>query len=439
MKVLLVEPPFYSFMNYDKWFYPVSLTQLAAVAHAAKHEIRVYDGDKYFPIDPSTKDRGVYSKKQNIYSDNVDNLDHYIWQHFKRVLEDFSPEVVGVSTYTFKLRSAINILKIVREFNPSIKTCVGGAHVTAVPESLISKEYIDAVFVGHADMSFPEWLANSCPKGIIKGDSSKLDLDNTPYVRRQALFFPEYYSSKDLCLVMASRGCLGRCTFCSESFMWSGRPKYRTSASMRSELTELAEEWNIKNEPIMLATPSFGEVPSESKRIAKVMKDFDLPWLTSLRWANITKELLEYYLSCGCFEIHIGLESGTDKILKYMKKGCNKKMIKEKTQLLNSVGVKWRLCTIIGFPVETAEEMEETVRFAEELGPYYFSLNSLSPLPGTPVYKNIPEMTPELASTVNQLHPNYCFSKHMDLESYRELFYKLSERVDKYNKAKMQC
>ena len=114
-------------------------------------------------------------------------------------------------------------------------------------------------------------------------------------------------------------------------------------------------------------------------------------------------------------------------------------MIKEKTQLLNSVGVKWRLCTIIGFPVETAEEMEETVRFAEELGPYYFSLNSLSPLPGTPVYKNIPEMTPELASTVNQLHPNYCFSKHMDLESYRELFYKLSERVDKYNKAKMQC
>jgi anaerobic magnesium-protoporphyrin IX monomethyl ester cyclase len=435
MRVLLVEPPYYSFMNYDKWYYPVSLTQLAAVAHAAKHEVKVYDGDKYFPVDPSTKDRSVYSKKQNMYSDNVDNLDYSIWKHFKRVLEDYNPEVVGISTYTFKLRSAINILKIVREFNPAIKICVGGAHATAVPESLISNEYIDTVFIGHADMSFPEWLANSCPKGIIAGDSSKLDLDNTPYVRRQALLFPERYSSYDLCLVMASRGCLGRCTFCSELFMWSGRPKYRTTASMSSELTELAEDWNLKNEPILLGTPSFGEIPAESKRIAKVMKDFDLSWATSLRWSNITKELLDYYLSCGCYEINIGLESGTDKILKYMKKSCNRKMIKEKTQLLKSVGVRWRICTIVGFPIETIEDMEETVRFAEELSPSYFSLNSLSPLPGTQVYKDIPGMTVELASSVSQLNPNYCFSTHMDLETYRDLFHKLSERVDKYNNA----
>ncbi len=73
MRILLVDPPFHSFMHYDRWYYPISLAQLAAVLHAANHEVYIYDGDKYFYKDLATRERGVFIKKQHLYYDNVDN------------------------------------------------------------------------------------------------------------------------------------------------------------------------------------------------------------------------------------------------------------------------------------------------------------------------------------------------------------------------------
>jgi len=421
-------------MNYDRWYYPVALAELAAVAHAANHEVRIYDGDKYFDKDLTTSDRSILLRKEHVYYDNVDNFEHNIWQHFRQAFEDFDPEIIGVSVYTCKLKSAINTLKLVREFKPAIKTCVGGAHVTAVPETLISKNYIDGVFVGHADLIFPEWIADGCPKGIIRGDSSKIEPEKLLYSRRQSLLFPEYYTSEDLGMMTVSRGCLGRCTFCSESFMSSGKPKYRTSASIITELTELLEEW--KTGRIFISAPAFGDIPEESKRIAGILKDFGVSWQTNLRWHNITRELLEYFISCGCYQIHVGLESGSDKILHYVKKGCNRRLIKEKAQLIESLGIKLKLCSIVGFPIETIEDMKETMELALEISPTSMSLNSFSPLPGTNLYKSIPGITPEIASMVNQLHPNYCFSKNMDIETYTDIFEKMTKVVDDYNSKK---
>lgn len=433
MRILLIEPPFHAFMNYDRWYYPTSLAQLAAVAYAANHEVVIYDADKYFYKDPANKVRSVFLKKQHLYYDNVDNFNHEIWQHFRQVLEDFDPEVVAVSIYTSKLKSAINALKLVREFNPAIKTCVGGAHATAVPKTLVSEDYIDSVFLGHADLTFPEWLTNGCPKGIIQGDLSRINFEKLPYQRRQALLFPEYYTSRDLGIIFMSRGCVGQCTFCSNSFMWSGKPRFRTSASIIAELTELFEKWKIKKE-IIIGDGSISDIPEESRRVARILKDFGIRWTACVRWATINRDLLEYFIDCGCYEIKVGLESGSDKVLRYMKKGCNKNLIREKARMINSLGIKWHLFCIGGFPVETVEDMKETTELALEIKPYSISFNSLSPLPGTEVYKNIPGMTPELASIVNQMHPVHCFSEHMNLESFQNMFMKIIAVFDDYNK-----
>jgi radical SAM superfamily enzyme YgiQ (UPF0313 family) len=431
LRILLIDPPFHSFMQYDRWHYPTALAQLAAVAHAANHEVSIYDADRYFYKDLSTRDRSVFVEKQHLYYDNVDNFEYYIWQHFKQVLEDFNPEVVGVSIYTCKLKSAINTLKLVKQFNPAVKTCVGGAHVTAVPETLISNDYIDGIFIGYADLTFPEWMANGCPKGIIQSDTSRLDLKALPYARRQALLFQEYFTPKDLSHLMTSRGCLRRCAFCSNAFMWPGKPRFRTSASICAELKELVEEWKCKQ--IAVGDSTFSDIPAESRRISSVIKEFGVGWSANVTWSSANRDLLEFWVSCGCNKISVGLESGSDKISGYIKKGCNKKLVREKARILNSLGIKWHLFCITGFPIETIDDMKQTLELALEIGPGSISLNSFSPLPGTEIYKKIPKMTPEFASTVNQLHPNYCFSEHMDIGTYRDMFVKMIAVFDEYN------
>lgn len=436
MRLLLVDPPFHSFMHYDQWYFSTSLAQLAAVAHAAGHEVGIYDGDKYFYKDVETRKRSIFLKKQHLYYDNVDNFDYYIWKHFKQVLKDFNPDVLGVSVFTCKLRSALNVLKLVREFNPAIKICVGGAHVTAVPETFSSNVHIDGVFVGYSDATFPEWLANGCPGGIIRGDQSKIDMDNLPHMCREALLFPECYTPRDHSVTTVSRGCVGRCTFCSNSFMWSGKPYFRTSRSIRAEITELIEKWNI--ECLLVRGDSLSDFPEESKRIARVFEEFGLSWEVNVRWTTLARDLLEHFISCGCKKISVGLESGSDKLLKYMKKGCNKKMIREKAKMTNELGIEWHLFCIVGFPIETVEDMEETMDLVLEIQPSSVSLNSLSPLPGTEVYRSMPGMTPEFASTMNQLYPNCSFSKYVDLETFRSIHAKMLKVFDSYNRRKKE-
>jgi len=180
MRILLVEPPFHAFMHYDRWFYPTSLTLLAAILQKHNCEVQVYDADRYFFKDPQTKDRNYLIKKQELYFNNAENFNHEIYQHFIKVLNDYKPHVVGCSIFTCKLKTSMNILKLTKEIDPNIKTCVGGAHVTAIPESLNQKKYIDAVFCGYSDVTFPKWIDQGLPSGVFKANNDLIDIQNLP-------------------------------------------------------------------------------------------------------------------------------------------------------------------------------------------------------------------------------------------------------------------
>jgi len=430
MRIMLIEPPFHSFMQYDRWYYPGALAQLASMVHAEGHEVVIYDPDKYFYKDPLNKQRSIFLQKQSLYYDNVDNFDHEVWIHFLKILANYNPDIVGISIYTCKLKSALNTAKLVRYFNQYIKICVGGAHATATPQILISYDDIDAVFTKYADISFPKWISDGCPKGIIEGSfCNNIDIQNIPYARRQSLLFPDNYTKKDLGLLMAGRGCSGCCTFCSNSFMCSGKPKLRSTESISAELTELSDLWNCSF--ILIGNDSISDNIDVSKKIASMIHERDMSWEGNARWTTVEKDLFEYYLLNGCSRISIGLESGSNKILKYIRKGVNKNLIRRKSSILNELGIHWRLFCVVGFPIETIDDMRETMDFVLELNPTSVSLNSLAPLPGTEVYSDIPGMTLEIASNVNQLYAKYCFSKHMDLDEFKEMFIKMTEVFDR--------
>jgi len=433
MRILLVDPPFHAFMKYDRWHFPASLAQLAAVAHEDGHEVLIYDADKYFPKDLATRDRNYMIKQQSLYTDNVNNTDHYIWQHFEQFLSEYKPDVIGVSVYTSKLQSVLQTLEIVRRIDPTIKTCIGGAHVTAVPQTFADNLNVDAIFVGYADLSFPKWLKDGMPKGIINGDIAAAEgFETLPYNRRQALLKPELYNGRDLSHLMTSRGCVARCNFCSTTFMSPKKPKFRTSESIRTEVSEMISEWNV--EKISVGDSSFSDIQTDTRRIASVLKEFGLPWSCNIRFGSLKQDLLEYYQECGCEDIFLGLESGSDKVLKHIRKGCTRKSIRKGAEILNSIGIDWQLGCVTGFPVETLDDMQQTLDLALEINPTSISLNCLSPLPGTDVYNGIEGITPEIASDVGQLNPNKCFSPHMTLTEFQDMFGHMNMVFEKHNK-----
>lgn len=431
MKVLLVDPPCSCFIEYDRWYYPLSLTQLAAELYEKGHDTWVYDADRYHHKDLATMDRREAIRRQSWYYDNVNNFDHKIWLHFIKTLNDINPDVVGVSVFTAKLQSCLNTLKIVKEYNHDIKTCVGGGHVTAVPDTFINNEYVDAVFVGPADNTFPKWIEDGCKQGIICGDPLNIDIKTLPYPRRKALLYPEFFTKRDLMLVSTGRGCVNNCSFCCNNLMTKSRSQFRTSDNIRAELKELIDDYGI--DEILLCDASFSDIKLEVMRIAKVIKEFSLNWTCCCRFASTTKELVEFFRDCGCTLIALGVESGSDRMLKKIRKGTNSNEIRKKAKMLHSLGMKFQIHLITGFPEETEEDMDKTLELALEIKPTKICLNNFSPLPGTTDYNAIPCITPEIAASVNQLNPDRVFTKYIDEDTFKRKFDMMIRTFEDYN------
>ena len=171
-------------------------------------------------------------------------------------LEKFKPRLVGVTAYTCDVPVAKEVLREVKKFDSSIVTAVGGNHATFLPVDF-AEPSVDAVFLGMADISFRDFvsrleegketsevhnlaLVQNGQLEITEQKLSEVDLDRIPFPARHlvAKYRGKY---RDLtwnrtAMVLSSRGCPFRCTFCACWKVMNG--KYFTRSQELSELNK---------------------------------------------------------------------------------------------------------------------------------------------------------------------------------------------------------
>jgi radical SAM superfamily enzyme YgiQ (UPF0313 family) len=113
----------------------------------------------------------------------------------------------------------------------------------------------------------------------------------------------------------------------------------------------------------------------------------DIRWLTFARANSIDEELLRLMKRAGCHELQIGVESGSERILKMTKKGISLRHIRLAAAVLRKVGIRWHAFLMIGFPGETPDEMQSTIQFIHELRPNSVELSVVTPYPGTEMFE----------------------------------------------------
>jgi radical SAM superfamily enzyme YgiQ (UPF0313 family) len=432
-KVLLVDPPFHAFLEYDRWWYSLSGAQLAASLLEKGIEAYVYDADKYFIKDPRTKQREEMVRRQGWYMAGVQDDDHYIWHHFRKTLSEIKPDVVGVTSWTSKMPSTFKVLEICRSFDPDIKTCLGGYHASAVPDDFRHNTLVDAVFTGPAEYTLPKWILNACKAKFVTADPRSLDVRSLPSPSREALLFPEHYSATDMGALMTSRGCPYNCTFCANNLLYGLKYQMRTTEQVRQEIEHVIDRYGAKR--IYVADANFLVNLRKSLEMAEVLKSFGLPWGCEGRIDAISEDLLEKLISCGCTNISFGIETETNRGMRILNKGITVEQVQRASEILHKYKIQWKCFFIIGFPHETLEDMEQTRRLALSINASYMSLNSFVPLPGTDIYNtwastfdNIPRIY-----EYNQLNPKATFIKDVSPDVYREKFLSILKDFDAYN------
>jgi len=102
---------------------------------------------------------------------------------------------------------------------------------------------------------------------------------------------------------------------------------------------------------------------------------------------TINEELARELKEAGCHSIYLGVESGSQRSLNFLKKGINLNQAKKAVTVLKKLKLNTVSTFIIGIPGETVKAIEKTIKFAKKLTPTLAQFTILTPYPGTEIYE----------------------------------------------------
>ncbi len=188
--------------------------------------------------------------------------------------------------------------------------------------------------------------------------------------------------------LIATRGCPHSCMFCSEVMRVSTgkRLRSRSAASVADEMEHLGRQGvNICSfqDDSFSANRRFMQSLCEEL----VRRGSTMPWMARVRADELTYDLLVLMKKAGCAMLGIGVESGSERIIKAMhKQGIDRPwaaLCKQVFGWTRDLGIGTNAYYVIGNPTETREEIEETIQLALELNSDSIQVHFYTPYPGS--------------------------------------------------------
>jgi len=335
------------------------------------------------------------------------------WHEVSRRINEIDFDVALVSVATVDFEASQRIARIIKEKDSTIKIMVGGPHPTLMTEETATVKDFDFVFTHEAEITLPKIIAeleyvkslsradyythrHTLISRVVRGEMPP-DLDALPFVDRSLAHEGETPMFRGLqtpyFAITASRGCFGKCTFCqpAERAVFGNKVRKRSAENVLTELTILKRTWGMKD--FMIHDDCFTMYPSwVSDFCDKKIAD---PELRDAKFACQSRadiicrnpELIKKLRDAGLMWVLVGFESGSNRVLKFIKKEVTVEQNLEAARILRSLGIKIFANYMMGLPTETLAEMRETVAMILEMKPDWYSPAVFTPAPGSELYQ----------------------------------------------------
>lgn len=339
-------------------------------------------------------------------------------QKTNEIVSLHDPDVIGIQCYTFDVPKVYRMFKLIKEAFPDKITVVGGAHVSAIPQEAFEQfqPFVDYAFNSESEAGFPKFLSLlergekifPDPEGLIWRDPSGTVVRNPPsFVQNlDDLGFPAwdlmppetypesqhgaFYEKFPIAPIITTRGCPYTCTFCSAPIMSGRKLRHHSVEYIQRHIRMLYErgvrEFHIVDDNFTFDIDYCKQV---LRGIIDLNLDISLATPNGIRMDRLDDELLELMKEAGVYLVTVAVESGSDRILKKMKKATTVGKMRENIALIKKHGFPIAGFFILGFPDETRQEMEETIRLSKELGFIRANFFTYLPLPGTESYNEL--------------------------------------------------
>lgn len=397
MKIYMLNAPFLpKFVRYGRWIggvtrggsldYPIWLAYATGVLEKENHKVKL--------VDVPAWDWG----EEDVIRD----------------IKGFKPNLIVIESNFSSLSNDTYIAKLLKDNIEDAKIVSVGPPASQFADKILKNDGVDIVARFEYDFTVRD-IAEAIEedkgfkniKGIYYKENGKVihnpdrefisseELDEIPFVSKvykDHLNLKDYYLAHTLVYPMVQiftgRGCPYLCSFCSFPENLMGR-QYRTrSIENVADEFEYVQEELPKVKEIFVEDDTFTISKKRVKEICEEIKrrKLDVTWSCNAR-ANLDYETMKAMKEAGCRLLDVGYESGSDEILKNIKKGITTDHMRKFTNDAKKVGLMIHADFVFGFTGETKETAEKTIRFAKELKPNIVQFAVAMPIPGTAFYK----------------------------------------------------
>jgi len=422
MKVLLLQPPVEDFYNTDIRLQPIGLAYLKAAAKKYLPEVQVTIKDYHHGWGrrtiPLPRDlaylKNYYSKDDKSPFSTFHHYYHF-GADFDAIAEEVSkerPDLVGIAAlFAPYHREVLRCAEAIKK-RSSVPILLGGAQVSAMPETMLAHPAVDFVIRGEGERPFVELLR------VFKNGRNFGKVPNLGYKKRgrlilnprgknfpiETLPFPDLsdlsqghylFEKKPLCFIITSRGCPYRCAFCSVHKTFGRHCRRRSAGNILSEIRQRYNEgyrvFDFEDDNLTFDRKEMTELCEKLIRVFP-QKDIQLLAMNGVCYWTLDRNILKLMRQAGFTHLNLSLVSTNTALLKTVHRPTPLKKYQAVIKEAAALGFKIVAYQILGLPGDTIPSMIKTLLFNAKL-PVLLGASPFYLIPHSPIARHFGEFS----------------------------------------------
>ncbi len=326
-------------------------------------------------------------------------------------IREYRPRIAGITCMSMQASIAKEVVKSIKEAAKDVCVVVGGVHPTIDSHDVLSwgtdicvrgegeRTILEVVDFCNGVLGIESIKGISYRKGAEMLDNPDREaiknLDELPPLSYELLeksrFRNRSYSIRGFWLrcawIMTTRGCPGRCIFCASKTMHGRVVREFSLDRMLDEVSTLKR--NYKVEGLWVFDDTFTLKERRVVEFCEGLKErkIRLIWACQARVDTFTRRMAEAMRSSGCVQVDFGVESGSQKVLDYIKKDIRCEETRRAFRIAKETGMRALATVMVGLPTETEEDFKMTEVLIREIRPNFVAPFFATPYPGTELYR----------------------------------------------------
>lgn len=320
-------------------------------------------------------------------------------------IREFDPHIVALTAKTLGWPAVIEIAQAVRACAPSATIVLGGPHLSIYPKESLTWDCFDVAVVGDGEETLLEIcdrvesgsslddVAGTCVRlrdgSIVQNPARAVpkDIDRYPMPAWDLVDIGRYHCLtllKPFATMVTTRGCPWHCGYCSQ--VYSDKLRYRSPELVVDEMEHLAKTYGVREIVMFDETFTIGKKRMRTFCEEILRRNLQVKFNIRARVDTVDREVLALLKRAGLRSIHMGVEAGTDRVLKIMNKQITREQTERAFRIARELGIETRGYFMVGYYDATPQDVEDMIDFSASIGLDWASYSVATALPATDLY-----------------------------------------------------